>query len=131
MRGSIVVALAAGLLAAGCAVDSPTLQSAFVMHSTYDVLTCPEIVGKYKGASSRAKELAALREKSGSPIANALAYDTEYTSARANQRYAEEAAQRKGCDLSDKPATPPTAAAPPPGAPTAITPPPQADVKKQ
>jgi hypothetical protein len=42
-------------------------------------------------------------EKSGSPIANALAYNTEYATARANQRFAEQAAERKGCDLGNKP----------------------------
>ena len=59
------------------------------------------------------KELGALREKSGSAIANAIAYDSEYAQARANKRYAEEAAERKGCDLTGKPpAKPPEATAP-------------------
>ncbi|HEV3394739.1 MAG TPA: hypothetical protein VG100_01275 [Xanthobacteraceae bacterium] len=118
-----VAALAAGLLVAGCAVDSPTLEGALVMQSTYDPLTCPEVVAKYKAADGRAKELSALMEKSGSPFANALAYNTEYATARANKRFAEQAAERKGCDLGNKPAA--TAAAPPtpPG-------PAQADGKK-
>ena len=109
MRMSIA-SLAAGLLLAACATDSPMLQSAYVMASAYEPLTCPEVVGKYKAADARAKELAALREKSGSVIANALAYDNEYTAAQANRRYAEQAAERKGCDLGNKPPAP----APPP-----------------
>lgn len=117
--------LAAGLLVAGCAVESPAVQSVFVMGSEYDPLTCKEVVQKYKSAENRAKDLAALREKSGSVIANALAYDTEYTTARANMRYAEQAAARKGCDLGNKPpAQPPTAVATPvPSGPLELAPP--------
>jgi hypothetical protein len=125
--------LAAGLLIAGCAADSPALQSVFVMGSEYDPLTCPDVVRKYKSADNRAKELAALREKSGSAIANALAYDTEYTTALANVRYAEQAAARKGCDLGNKPpAQPATAAAPAPPGPLELAPPgaAQAEPKK-
>jgi hypothetical protein len=128
MPRNIVAVLASGLLVAGCAVDSTTLESTLVMRSTYDPLTCPEVVSKYKQANSRMQELGALMEKSGSAIANALAYDTEYATARANKRFAEQAAQKKGCDLADKPpATTPAATPPPaPGAPTAIAPPAQA-----
>jgi hypothetical protein len=131
MPRSIVAGLAFGLLVAGCAVDSPTLQSALVMGSTYDTLTCPEVVARYKGAVGREKELAALMEKSGNAVANAFAYNTEYATARANKTYAERAAQRKGCDLADKPPAPPAAAAAPLGAPVAIGPPPPAETKKQ
>ena len=114
-----VAAFAAGLVVAGCAVDSPTLQQALVMPSAYDPLTCPEVVAKYKAADGRVKELTALMEKSGSPIANALAYDSEYAQARANKRFAEQAAERKNCDLGNKPPTPtePTSLAPPAAAP--------------
>jgi hypothetical protein len=115
----IVASVAAGLLVAGCAADSPTLERALVMQSAYDPLTCPEVVVKYKAADGRVKELTALMEKSGSAIANALAYDTEYAIARANKRFAEQAAERKGCDLGNKPPVP----LPPPVAA-------QADAKK-
>jgi hypothetical protein len=128
MRRVIVALIAAGPLLAGCAADSPIVQNALVMSSAYDPLTCPEVVARYKGAEARMKELAALMEKSGSPIANALAYDTEYASARANKRFAEQAAERKGCDLGNKPPpAPPTAAAPPaPPGPLELAPPPPA-----
>jgi len=107
-----VFALAAGLLLAGCAADSSFVERALVMPSGFDPLPCPELVAKYKASDARMKELAALMEKSGSPIANALAYDTEYATARANKRFAEQAAQKKGCELADKPASlePPPAA---------------------
>jgi hypothetical protein len=101
-----IASLAAGLLVAGCAADSTVLQSALVMESAYEPLTCAEVVAKYKAADGRVKELTVLMEKSGSPIANALAYDSEFTAAKANQRYAARAAERKGCDLGNKPAAP-------------------------
>jgi hypothetical protein len=123
MRATILAALAAGLLAAGCATDSPMLERALVMQSAYDPLSCPEVVAKYKAADGRMKELGVLREKSGSAIANAIAYDSEYAQARANKRYAEGAAERKGCDLTGKPSAKPPEA----NAPEAK----QADTKKQ
>jgi len=124
----VVAALASSLLLPGCAVDSPVLESTLVMRSAYDPLTCPEVVAKYRQADNRMKDLGALMEKSGSPVANALAYDTEYAQWRANKRFAEQAAEKKGCDLGDKPKAAAPAAVPPtaPGAPTALAPPQQA-----
>ena len=110
MRRMSIASVAAGLLVAGCAADSTILEQALVMESAFDPLTCPEVVAKYKTADGRMKELTALMEKSGSAFANALAYDTEYASARANRRFAERAAERKGCDLGNKP--PPAPAMP-------------------
>jgi hypothetical protein len=102
MRMSIVAAIAAATLGAGCAVDSSVLQSALVMQSTYDPMPCPEVVQKYKSSEARMKELAALMEKSGNAVANAIAYDTEYATVRANWQFSKEAVERKGCDLSGR-----------------------------
>jgi len=91
-------------------------------------------VSKYKAADTRVKELTALMEKSGSAIANALAYNSEYASARANKRFAEEAAERKGCDLSNKPAAAqptPLAQPTPPGQPTPLGPDPPVTAQAQ
>jgi hypothetical protein len=125
MSRSVFASVAAGLLVAGCAADSSILERALVMPSAYDPLTCPEVVAKYKAADARVKELTALMEKSGSPFANALAYNSEYASARASKRFAEEAAARKGCDLGNKPAPAPptpTAQSTPLGQPTPLGP---------
>ena len=125
MPRSVFASVAAGLLLAGCAADSPILERALVLPSGFDPLTCPEVIAKYKAADGRVKELTALMEKSGSPIANALAYNSEYASARASKRFAEEAAERKGCDLGNKPppAQPvPLAQPTPPGQPTPLGP---------
>ena len=102
MPRMFVASVAAGLLVAGCAGDASFVDRALVMQSGYDPLTCPEVVAKYKAAEAREKELAGLMEKSGSPIANALAYNTEYATARANKRFAEQAAEKKSCDLGNK-----------------------------
>ena len=114
MPRMFVASVAAGLLVAGCAGDASFVDRALVMQSGYDPLTCPEVVAKYKAAEAREKELAGLMEKSGSPIANALAYNTEYATARANKRFAEQAAEKKSCDLGNKPVPllPPPAAVP-------------------
>ncbi|MBV8753437.1 MAG: hypothetical protein JO328_11325 [Hyphomicrobiales bacterium] len=105
MPRTVAAALAAGLLLAGCAADSPIVERALVMPSGFETLSCPELVAKYKSSDVRMKELAGLMEKSGSPIANALAYDTEYATARASKRFAEQAAEKKHCELADKPAS--------------------------
>ena len=120
MPRTIAAALAAGLFLAGCAADSPIVERALVMPSGFEPMPCPEVVAKYKAADARMKQLSILMEKSGSPVANALAYDTEYATERANKRYAEQAAQKKACELGDKPVS----LEPPPAAV-------QADVKKQ
>jgi hypothetical protein len=125
MPRSVFASVAAALLIAGCAADSPILERALVMPSAYDPLTCPEVAAKYKAADGRVKELTALMEKSGNAVANALAYNSEYASARASKRFAEEAAARKGCDLGNKPTpAPPTPLAQPtpPGQPTPLGP---------
>ena len=134
MPRTIVASVAAGLLMAGCAVDSPILERALVLPSGFDALTCPEVVAKYKAADGRVKELTALMEKSGSAIANALAYNSEYASVRASKRFAEEAAERKGCDLSNKPAAAqptPLAQPTPPGQPTPLGPDPPVTAQAQ
>ena len=132
MPRAIVASVAAGLLA-GCAADSSIIENALVLRSAYDPLTCPQVVAKYKAAEGEIQRLTALMEKSGSEVANALAYKSEYTSARANKRFAEQAAERKSCDLGNKPtASPPAAASvpPPAGAPLTLTPTAQTEAKK-
>src|SRR5262249_59799559 len=134
MPRSVFASIAAGLLLAGCAADSPLVERALVLPSGFDPLTCPEVVAKYKAADGRVKELTALMEKSGSAFANALAYNSEYASARASRRFAEEAAGRKGCDLGNTPPpAPPTPLAQPtlPGQPTPLGPEPPVTAQAQ
>ena len=97
--------LLAGAVAA-CAADSPIAEHLMVMPGYYDTLECQELSRQVQSASTSIKELTKLMERSGKgtggTIVNALAYDTDYAKARATLRYATEAAERKGCDLSAK-----------------------------
>jgi hypothetical protein len=106
--------LTGGLVAltvAACAADSSVVDELMVVPSYYDTLECPELVGQFNGASQRVKDLTALRDRAdkggGGAVANALAYNTEYAKAQATKKYAEAAANRKGCDLTKKPAAAP------------------------
>jgi hypothetical protein len=97
----------------GCASDSWLAENSTMVPQYFDTLDCAELIGQYKGASTRLKELSGFRDRSGNAVVNALAYDTEYTSVRAKRKYAEEAAARKGCDLRrESPAKPPETSPP-------------------
>jgi len=100
------------LTVAACAADSSVVDELMVVPSYYDTLECPELAGQFHAASQRVNELTALREKAGKEpggvVANALAYNTEYTKAEATKKYSQAAANRKGCDLAKKPAAAPS-----------------------
>jgi hypothetical protein len=116
---------ALGLIAAtalaGCATESSIIENILVVPGYYDTLGCPELVAQVNGSAARIKELTGLMDKSSGnpagPVVNALAYNTDYAKARATQKYAEDAARRKSCDLTKKvetaaPTGPPPAAKP-------------------
>jgi len=90
---------------AACA-DSSMVEDLMVVPGYYDTLECPELVIQFQAASQRVRELTMLRTKAsnepGGVLANALAYNTEYARAQATLRYSQDAANRKGCDLSKK-----------------------------
>jgi hypothetical protein len=99
------------LAVAACAADSTVVDNLMVVPSYFDTLECPDLNGQFQAASQRVNELTALREKAGQEpggvVANALAYNTEYAKAEATKKYAQAAANRKGCDLTKKPAVAP------------------------
>jgi hypothetical protein len=100
------------LMVAACAADSSVVEDLMVVPSYFDTLQCSELAGQFNAASQRVKELTALREKAGKDpggaVANVLAYNTEYAKAQATVKYSEAAANRKGCDLTKKPAAAPS-----------------------
>ncbi len=98
---------------AGCASDSWLAENLTTVPQYSDTLNCADLLSQYQTASARLKELTTLMDRSGNVVVNALAYDTEYASVRAKRKYAEEAAARKGCDLSEKPPAKPPDANPP------------------
>jgi hypothetical protein len=99
------------LTVAACAADSSIVENLMVVPSYFDTLECPDLNGQFQAASQRVNELTALMEKAGKEpggvVANVLAYNTEYAKAEATKKYSEAAANRKGCDLTKKPAAKP------------------------
>jgi hypothetical protein len=91
---------------AGCAADSTVVADLMVVPGYFDTLECPELANQFQAASQRVNELTMLREKAaGEPagaFANAVAYNAEYTKAQATKKYSQDAANRKGCDLTKK-----------------------------
>ena len=94
------------LVVAACAADSTMVEGLMVMPSYYDTLQCSELVGQFAASSQRVYELTMLREKAandpGGVVVSALAYNSEYAKAEATKKYAEAAANRKGCQLPKK-----------------------------
>jgi hypothetical protein len=119
-----MAAVLAGVIAAtvltGCASDSTIVENILIVPGYYDTLPCPELVAQVLASSARVKELSQLIERSSGngvgPAVNAMAYDTDYAKARATQKYSEDAARRKNCDLSKKVEQKPADQSPPPPA---------------
>ncbi|HEY0567763.1 MAG TPA: twin-arginine translocation pathway signal [Xanthobacteraceae bacterium] len=88
-----------GLLC-GCA-GSDTVGSLLVSPGKYDLYSCEQLAARLKPAATREKELRGLiakaeRDTSG-VVVSALAYRTEYATARGDLRQIEETSQRKQC----------------------------------
>jgi len=85
----------------------PRCSTITVVPGYYDTLDYAELVAKLQSLTVRVRELILLKEEWGEDsdgtIVNAVAYNTEYAKARADQRQAENAAVWKRCDLSAKP----------------------------
>jgi len=100
MAGLVALAVAA------CAADSTVVEGLMVMPSYYDTLQCSELVGQFVASSQRVYELTMLRERAanepGGVVVSVLAYNSEYAKAEATKKYAEAAANRKGCELPKK-----------------------------
>ena len=121
-----VLALAGAV--ASCAGISPAVVDNVMIEPIYfDTLNCPDLVAQVQTATARANELNGLMQKSatgtGGAVVNALAYQTDYAKARTTQKYAEDAARQKGCDLSSKANAKSPEAKPQPGRGDSATPP--------
>jgi hypothetical protein len=117
---AVLAGVVAATMLAGCASESTIVENLLVVPGYYDTLPCPEIVAQIQASSARVKELTQLIERSSGngagPVVNALAYDTDYAKARATQKFSEEAARRKNCDLTKKVEQKPADQMPPPPA---------------
>jgi hypothetical protein len=97
--------LTLGAMLCACA-GGDMAGSLLVAPGKYDHYTCQQIADRQKLAAARERELRGLIEKAereaAGVVVSALAYQTEYATARGDVRLLEETGRRKEC-----PATPP------------------------
>jgi hypothetical protein len=96
-RGFATVCIAA--ITSGCASDD--ILSPYAEPGRYDFLDCTSIAERIAKASDRERQLAQLMtrasEAADGAIVNAIAYQDEYNTARANLRSLRKAAEMKKC----------------------------------
>ena len=89
------------LLTGGCAGDQ--VASVMAQPGKYEFYPCPQLIEEWKRVSARERELKALMDKAGQgaggTVVNAIAYQSDYLTARGELRMLESEAQRKKCDL--------------------------------
>ena len=95
---------ALALMVAGCsAVDNDSMSSLMVSPGKYSLYRCNELAEQGKTRVERVQELEVLMEKAaqgpGGEVANALAYRSEYLTARGELKELEVAAIEKKCDM--------------------------------
>lgn len=83
-----------------CALDQ--FGSLYVAPGKYDALKCPDLNSLSIKLSDREKELTSLMDRAnqefGGPIVNALTYQTDLESVRANLAMVAKAAAERNCD---------------------------------
>lgn len=96
---------ALALLLGACA-GSDTVGSLLVSPGKYDVYNCEQLASRLKVSITREKELKGLIDKAerdaGGVVVSALAYKTEYATARGDVRLLEDTIQRKQCPPAPK-----------------------------
>jgi hypothetical protein len=95
----------AGLLA-GCATNE--MLSPYAAPGKYDFLDCPSITERIKTTSARERQLNELMtrasEATGGFVVNAVVYQDDLNTARANLRELRKAAEAKHCTIELSPA---------------------------
>ena len=88
-----------------CASLNEDLYSPYASPGKYDFLDCPSIAERVTKASDKERELAQLMtrasEGAGGAIVNAIAYQDQYNTARAELRALRKAAEAKKCPSTD------------------------------
>jgi len=105
MRVSILAAVCFAPLTSGCTPSSDLdVISPYAAPGKYDFLDCPTIAQRLKLASDRERELTDLmtraQEGFGGSIVNAIAYQEDLNTARAQVRALRKAAEGKQCPTS-------------------------------
>jgi hypothetical protein len=99
MRSFTAVCLIA--LTSGCASSLDEALSPYAAPGKYDFLDCPGIAQRLKTAQDREKELTDLMTRAergvGGGIVNAIAYQDNLNTARAQSRELRKAAEAKQC----------------------------------
>ena len=101
-RGPAVAAVALlSLLTAGCAGDQ--VAGVLAQPGKYEFYPCPQLIEEWKRVSARERELKALMDKAsqsaGGTVVNAIAYQSDYLTARGEMRMLESEGQRKKCEF--------------------------------
>jgi len=88
-------------LAGGCAGDQ--VAGVLAQPGKYEFYPCPQLIEEWKRVSVRERELKALMDKAsqgaGGTFVNAIAYQSDYLTARGEMRMLEAEGQRKKCEF--------------------------------
>ena len=94
-----VAAICVALLVSACAESD--LFSAYAALGKYDFLDCPSIATRIRSTTARERQLVELmsraKESTTGAIVNAMAYQDDLNTARANLRELKKAAEAKKC----------------------------------
>jgi hypothetical protein len=98
--------ICAAVLMSGCAQSD--LFSPYAAPGKYDFLDCPSIATQLRGQTVREQQLRELmsraQESSGGAIVNAVVYQDDFNTVRANLRELRKAAEAKHCPADAVPA---------------------------
>ena len=104
--GRRLAVICAAVLVSGCAQTD--LLSPYAAPGKYDFLDCPSIASQLKGQTAREQQLRELmsraQEGSGGSIVNAVVYQDDFNTVRANIRQLRKAAEAKHCPADVVPA---------------------------
>jgi hypothetical protein len=96
-----VAAICLAVLISGCAENE--LLSPYATPGKFDFLDCPSIIGRLKESADREQQLAELmrrtNEGTGGFIVNAITYQDQINTVRANIRELRKAAEAKQCTI--------------------------------
>jgi len=105
LNGRRLAAICVAALVSGCAGSD--VMSPYAAPGKYDFLDCPSITERIKTASARERQLNELMtrasEASGGFVVNAIAYQDDLNTARANLRELRKAADAKHCTIEASP----------------------------
>jgi hypothetical protein len=122
---ALAALLASSMALSGCAGMSETVAPAFADPGKYELWDCKQLETERKSLAGRTAELQKLMDKAetgaGGAVVSELAYRNDYTAARGQAHFAEDAWRRNKCRES-----PPEPAAPTPAPSAGVAPKPAA-----